>query len=300
VGLIVRKSLLLVSAGILMIITAIIGAYLATMLLSMYEQAYYGVFYTPPFLHVGLLFLFAVGFGMFSGVLLLTRKRFTLSVFGIIFVLVSGIASPLVFASEGYMWESGFQIGSPIIFIPAAALVLASLSRANKRVALAIFLSTLLIATLPVSYFIALFAVSDAVGYGIGFGSRAGSISVESTKATLSGVFIFENRANIQLMFDVNINVYVVPVENQPFDSNFGFNGGPFPDEAQFIGKVSAKNALAPAHGNAEVLGSFDITSEDALNVLRTGNFTVRWATHEITVTGSFFGWRITRIPAFE
>jgi hypothetical protein len=170
----------------------------------------------------------------------------------------------------------------------------------KKYVALTILLSIILIVIISGSYFIALNVVSDAVVYRIGFSSRSGSVSIEPTKTTLSGIFILENRADIPLAFDVNIKVFVYPVENQPFNGNLEFLSGPGFDDMQFIGNVSAKNAQAPPHGQAEVPGSFDIVPEDALNVIRNGNFTVLWVTYEIEVTGSFIGWSITKVPAFQ
>jgi hypothetical protein len=137
---------------------------------------------------------------------------------------------------------------------------------------------------IPVSYFIALKAVGD-VAYIVGFSSRSDSISLNSTNATLSTIFLLENRGNIPITYDASITVFISPAENHPFNGNFEFYCGPDFEGWFYIGKVTAENKLAPPHGQAEVPGTFEIVSEEALNVIRSGNFTVLWFTPAVDIT---------------
>jgi hypothetical protein len=168
----------------------------------------------------------------------------------------------------------------------------------TKPIALAILLVVILLLVIPVSYFMALKIMGDANSI-VGFSSSNDSIRLTAENATLSTFFLLENRGNIAVTYNANITVFVLPVENRPFSGNLEFYFSPHLENFEdwiYLGNVSAKNALAPPHGYAEVPACFDIVSEDALDVMRSGNFTAFWVAGT-EVTGSFFGWRITQRP---
>ena len=170
----------------------------------------------------------------------------------------------------------------------------------RKQTALVILLSAIIIALIPISYLAAVNVVQEAVVYRIGFNSKSGSLNIDEGNVTLSGVFILENRADIPLSFDAILKVLVYPTVNHTFDGSFEFSVGPFVSDAVLVGNVSARDALAPPHGQVDVPWSLNVVSEDALSVVRSGNFSSFWVPYDILVTGSFLGWRIASRPAFQ
>ncbi len=153
--------------------------------------------------------------------------------------------------------------------------------------------------TIPVSYIVASKMAQDTVVYGIGFSAQPATINTEAAKATLSTVFNLENRGDAPITFDATLKVWINAVENHSFTGDVEFSGQPVTEEQYDIGNVTVENAQAPPHGQAEVPGSFEIVSDNALNVIRSGNFHVTWFTIDVAVTGSYLGWQITTSPAF-
>jgi hypothetical protein len=117
-------------SGALMIVAALLSFCFGILLLSTYQASieYYNTANFYAALHVGILNLLAFGLGLFSGALLLIRKHVALSVTILVVVLAFGLASPLIFYAEGYMWENGLFLGSPMIAFSTAAIILAGLN----------------------------------------------------------------------------------------------------------------------------------------------------------------------------
>ncbi len=164
---------------------------------------------------------------------------------------------------------------------------------------LIVSLIIILTVTIPVSYIVASKMAQDTVVYGIGFSAQPATINTEAAKATLSTVFNLENRGDAPITFDATFKVWINAVENHSFTGEVEFNGQPVTEEHYDIGSVTVENAPAPPHGHIEVPGSFEIVSEDALNVIRSGNFHVTWFTIDVAVTGSYLGWQITTSPVY-
>jgi len=164
----------------------------------------------------------------------------------------------------------------------------------KKHVVLGILLIVIIIIAIPVSYFVALGVVSDAV-FRLGFEQNDwGSIHAGTPNVSFVGNFIFTNGAGIPLALDyVKIAVYVFD-DGRPYDGNLFYIGSTPPSDPHEIGSFETENELVPANGQVVVPAGFDVTSEDALNVIRSGNYTVGWAFHELTVSGSFLFWHFT------
>ena len=164
---------------------------------------------------------------------------------------------------------------------------------------LIVLLIVVMTVTIPVSYIVASKLAQDTVVYGIGFSAQPATVNTEAARATLSTIFNLENRGDTVITFDANIIVWINPVENHSFTGDVEFSVQPVTQEHYYIGNVTVENARAPPHGHAEVPGNFEIVAEDALNVIRSGNFHVAWSTYAVAVTGSYLGWQITTSPAF-
>jgi hypothetical protein len=122
---------------------------------------------------------------------------------------------------------------------------------------------------------------------------------VEQTGVTFSGEFIWANTANIPLTIDlVNITIFVYG--GSPYDGNLHFTGPPGIPDAIHVGNVIVENKIVPANGQAGVSAAFDVTSEDALSLIQTGNYNVGSSYLELTVSGSYLFWHITPQFAFS
>jgi hypothetical protein len=119
-----------VVSGALMIVASLLSFCFGILLLSAYQASveYYNTANFYPALHVGILNLLAFVLGLFSGVLLLIRKHIIVSITSMVVVLTFGFASPLIFYAEGYMWENGLFLGSPMIAFSIATLVILGLN----------------------------------------------------------------------------------------------------------------------------------------------------------------------------
>ncbi len=165
----------------------------------------------------------------------------------------------------------------------------------KRYVAFAILLILVIAIAIPVSYLVANSVVSDAVYYKFNFGQSSGSgtINAGSTGVTFTGNFNFANGADIPVSLDrVNITVYVVPADH-PYDGSVFFDwvmayGKPH------VGSVLVENELLPAHGQFNLPVNWHVTSEDALTLIRTGNYSVGWDWPELTVSGTYLFWHIT------
>jgi len=165
----------------------------------------------------------------------------------------------------------------------------------KSYVAFAILLIVVIAIVIPVSYFVANSVVSDAVyrKFSLGQNSGSGEIHVGSTDVTFSGSFNFGNGADIPLTLDrANITVYVIPAD-RPYDGSLFFDwviGWDMPH----IGSASVENEPLPAHGQFSLPLNWHVTSKDALNVIRSGNYSVGWYWTELTVSGTYLFWHIT------
>lgn len=97
-------------------------------------QTYSAGPYTPPspFRYLGYLYIVTSVVAIISGILLLVKKLLRVSAVGVIFVLVCGLMSGpsvaylafVAFTGGGDWQVSGYYVGSPIIALSAASLVL--------------------------------------------------------------------------------------------------------------------------------------------------------------------------------
>ena len=86
-----------------------------------------------PFFNLGNLFLAASLAAMISGILLLGKKLFLLSIACIFFTFACGVSSAPIFAYLGYLFQSGLLVGSPLIALSAVSLTLALLGKRKER-----------------------------------------------------------------------------------------------------------------------------------------------------------------------
>lgn len=109
----------------LMIAASIIALYFGIIFLSGYTNMvnYYANDFYPD-LYIAILSLLAFLFGLTGAALLLTKKNIRLSLVCIIIVLLSGLAMPIVYAIEGYLWQNGLLLGSPMIVLAIIALTI--------------------------------------------------------------------------------------------------------------------------------------------------------------------------------
>jgi len=170
----------------------------------------------------------------------------------------------------------------------------------NKYVALAIFLIVIIIIATPVTYVIAQEAVSDAV-FIFGFDSGSASFQTEPTVALFTGNFTLMNRADIPLTVDyANITVFVSERSNS-FNGKVEFFGAsPLTPNSYFIGSIVAENKFLPANSQVIISASSLITSEDVLNLIHAGNYSVLWTTNGLIISGWYLCWHITPRIAFQ
>ncbi len=165
----------------------------------------------------------------------------------------------------------------------------------KRYMAFAILLIVVIAIAIPVSYFVANSVVSDAVYYKFNFGDSSGSgiINAGSTNVTFTGNFNFANGADIPLTLDrVNITVYVIPTDH-PYDGSIFFDMLMGTGEPH-VGNVLIENELLPAHGQFNLPVNWHVTSQDALDRISTGNYSVGWGWNELTVSGTYLFWHIT------
>ena len=60
------------------------------------------------------------------------------------------------------------------------------------------------------------------------------------------------------------------------------------------FGSVIVENKIVPANGQVGASATLDVTSEDALSLIQTGNYNVGGSYLELTVSGSYLFWHIT------
>jgi hypothetical protein len=161
----------------------------------------------------------------------------------------------------------------------------------KKYFVLGILLIVVIAIAIPISYFFAWRVVSDAV-FKLGF-STSGSISTEATSVSFSGEFIFENSANIQLTIDL-VNITIVVYGDSPYDGNLHYLGTLGIPDAIHIGNMIGESKILPPNGQVEVSATFEVTSEDALDRIHSGNYNIGASFREITVSGMFLFWRVT------
>ena len=165
----------------------------------------------------------------------------------------------------------------------------------KKHIAFGVILIAVILT--PVSYFVALDAVSDAV-YGLGFDSHSGTIQASGSVVSFTGEFIWANKATLSLTIDqVKIAVFVTQSPSE-FEGTLNFGGPPAADAIR-IGNVLAENVVIPANGKGGVSRTFEVASEEALNLIRTGNYSLSADYVELTVSGTFLFWHLTPPIAF-
>ncbi len=168
----------------------------------------------------------------------------------------------------------------------------------KRYVVFGIFLIIIIIISIPISYFVAYGVVSDAV-FRLGF-TYSGSIDKELKGISFAGEFTFENGAIIPLTIDVvNISIFVYNSSSH-YDSHLYFTGPPRVPDAIDIGDVVSENKIVPPNGQVTISANFDVTSEDALNLIHGGNYSVGGSYRELTVSGSFLFWHFTPQIAFQ
>ncbi len=117
-----------------MIIAAMIMLYYGFAGLSSYVSSlyyYHPVFYAP-LLYIGIWNVCAFPFALATGILLLRKRYFRISIFGILVTLLSGFVPQIVFAViHGYA-DNGWELGAPLIVLSAVALALATLGHRGK------------------------------------------------------------------------------------------------------------------------------------------------------------------------
>jgi hypothetical protein len=157
----------------------------------------------------------------------------------------------------------------------------------KKYVALGVILIAVIL--IPVSYVIALDAVSDAV-YGLGFDSYSGTMTPTASGASFRGDFVWANNAALSLTIDqVKIAVFVTQSPSE-FEGTLFFGGPPAADAIR-IGNVLAENVVIPASGKGGLSGTFEVASEEALNLIRTGNYSLSADYVELKVSGTHLFW---------
>jgi len=180
----------------------------------------------------------------------------------------------------------------------SAQYYLGDVLRNKKYVVLGISLIAIIIIVTPLTYLVAFRVVSDAA-VRLGFDSYSGSIHTGLTGVSFASEFIFANSANIPLTIDrVNITIFVY--SSSPYDGSLNFMGPPGLPDAIYIGSVVGENKIVPANGQVGVSATFDVTSEDALDLIHSGNYSVGGSYRELTVSGSFLFWHITPQIAFQ
>jgi hypothetical protein len=96
---------------------------------------YYHVANFYPGLYLGILNLITAVFGIIGGIVMLKRKYFALSVISLVLLLCSGLAPPIAFALDRYVWTNGLMLGLPQITFPLITLVLVAVNKSKAEAA---------------------------------------------------------------------------------------------------------------------------------------------------------------------
>ena len=145
----------------------------------------------------------------------------------------------------------------------------------KKYLALGILLIAIIAIAIPISYFVAEWVVYDASMH-IGF-TGSGSMHTELAYVTFSGIFNFTNYADISMTVDyANITVHVFE-DDIPYNGDMQFIGSVVFPHPYLIGSAVVENELLPAKAQFRFPVSIDVTSQDALNIIQSGNYSVRW-----------------------
>jgi len=164
----------------------------------------------------------------------------------------------------------------------------------EKYFALGILLIVIIAIAIPISYFIADSVVYDAINHKFGL-IGSGSIQIGLKDVSFAGNFNFTNRADIPLTVDyANLTVCVFD-SDLPYDGGLFFIGSVVQDHEYTIGSAIVENELLPAKGQFQFPIGIDVTSDDALNVIRNGNYSAGYVYSEMTLSGTYLFWHFTQ-----
>ena len=156
------------------------------------------------------------------------------------------------------------------------------MKRRALALASAFILVIIIITIIPLStYFTAESAVTNAVSQlKVDVGAKS-SISMEASNVLYSNNFSVTNEANIPLTLEyVNVTVYVSSVP-----SNL----------SQYaIGSIIIRNETVKASKQISFPVLFNVTSENALNLMHSSNYNVGWKA-ELTASGSYMFWHFSK-----
>ena len=130
-----EKTVVSRSIGVVLLLSSAVTGVMAFGLLGMYQAsvAYYHVAVAYPALYVGILNAVACALCFAGGAAALKRKLFPLTVAGVVFLLASGVAAPVAWGLDNYVWLNGLFVG--VFQMAVSLMVLASLIyRKAKRV----------------------------------------------------------------------------------------------------------------------------------------------------------------------
>jgi uncharacterized membrane protein len=120
--------------AVILLLSSFVTGFLGMALLLMYEGSvtYYHVPVSYPALYVGVFNLSACAVCVVGGVALLKRSFFPLTLAAVFLLLVSGIAAPIAWSLDGYIWLNGLFLGAFQIVVSLIALVFLVARKAKK------------------------------------------------------------------------------------------------------------------------------------------------------------------------
>jgi hypothetical protein len=121
--------------GSLMIIASLIsvaiGANIVQVCLSLFQD--HGNMVLNTAFYVGILSIAAFAVGLYSGILLLTRKHIVRALTGILVILAFGLATLLIPLLEGLSAQSGLQVASPMIVSSIGAICMTMFKMGKQK-----------------------------------------------------------------------------------------------------------------------------------------------------------------------
>jgi uncharacterized membrane protein len=119
--------------AVILLLSSLITCFLGLALLLMYEGsvAYYHVPTFHPALYVSAFNLSASALCVVGGVALLKRRFFPLTLAAIFLLLASGIAAPIAWSLDGYIWLNGLFLGVFQIGVSITALIFLAARKAK-------------------------------------------------------------------------------------------------------------------------------------------------------------------------
>ena len=120
--------------AVILLLSSLVTGFLGMALLLMYEGsvAYYHVPTFYPALYVSVFNLSASALCVVGGLALLKKRFFPLTLAAIFLLLASGIAAPIAWSLDGYIWLNGLFLGAFQIGVSVIALVFLVARKAKK------------------------------------------------------------------------------------------------------------------------------------------------------------------------